>query len=151
MQISPYRLFFDTSAYVAALYSPSGAAGELFRLAEAGVIRMVVSEQVIVESDRVLGAKFPGLVQENRRLWKALAPDIAPHPSASETEPFLKILPVADAQILCAARLEKVTAFVTWNTRDFMTRGVDRLVPFPILVPAGALKHFRGWIEPFLE
>jgi len=63
MAIPQYRVFFDTSVYIAALLSPRGAAGELVRLAEAGVLRMVVSEEVIVESDRVLAGKFPELIQ----------------------------------------------------------------------------------------
>ena len=54
MILPQYRIFFDTSVYIAALLSPGGAAGELVRLAEAGVIRMIVSEEVIVEADRVL-------------------------------------------------------------------------------------------------
>ena len=74
MALPQYRIFFDTSVYIAALLSPCGAAGELARLAETGVIRMVVSEEVIVEADRVLAVKFPELVQENRRLWKHLHP-----------------------------------------------------------------------------
>ena len=95
MAIAQYRVFFDTSVYIAALLSPTGAAGELVRLAEAGVIRMVVSEEVITEADRVLSAKFPELIQENRKLWKHLSPEIALDPSTSAIKPFLEKLPKA--------------------------------------------------------
>ena len=150
--VSPrYRIFFDTSVYIAALLSSGGAAGELVRLAEAGIIRMVVSEEVIIETDRVLAVKFPELVQENRRLWKHLNPEMAPDPSASQVRPFLEKLSKGDASILCAAYLAKVSAFVTWNTRDFMTHGVSSLVDFPIAVPSDCLMLFRKWIEPFLH
>lgn len=151
MAIPQYRIFFDTSVYIAALLSPCGAAGELVRLAEAGVIRMVVSEDVIIEADRVLAAKFPELIQENRRLWKSLNPEMAPRPPESQIKPFLEKLPKGDAMILSAAHTAKVPAFVTWNTRDFMTRGVSSLVDFPILIPADCLALFRKWIEPFLH
>ena len=70
MAIAPCRIFFDTSVYIAGLLSPEGTAGELLRLAEAGVVQMIVSEEVIIETDRVLAAKFPELIQENRKLWK---------------------------------------------------------------------------------
>ena len=60
-------------------------------------------------------------------------------------------LALGDAAILCAAHLAKVSAFVTWNTRDFMAHGVAALVDFPIVVPADGLKIFRKWIEPFLD
>ncbi len=150
MAISQYRIFFDTSVYIAALLSPDGAAGELIRLAEAGVIRMVVSEEVIVESDRVLAVKFPELIQENRKLWKNLNPEMVSNPTTNQMKPFLQKLSKGDASILCAAHLAEVSVFVTWNTRDFMKSGVSSLVDFPIVVPSEGLKFFRQWINPYL-
>src|SRR5208337_32619 len=97
MAIPQYRFFFDTSAYIAALISPKGAAGELVRLIEVGILRMVVSQVVIVEADRVLAAKFPELIQENRRLWKNLSPEIAQDPTLRQAKLFLEKLPKADA------------------------------------------------------
>ena len=151
MAIKPYRIFFDTSAYIAALISPKGAAGELLRLVESGAIQMVVSQEVIIEADRVLSNKFPELIQENRKLWKSLAPQIASNPTTNQTKQFLEKLPRADAIILCSAHLAKVSAFVTWNTRDFMGQDILSLVDFPICVPADCLKLFRKWLEQFLE
>lgn len=153
MALPQYRIFFDTSVYIAALLSPCGAAGELVRLAETGVIRMVVSEEVIVEADRVLAGKFPELIQESRGLWKHLNPEMAPDPTASQIKPFLEKLSKGDASILCAAHLAspKVSAFVTWNTRDFMAQGVTSLVDCPVVVPADCLILFRKWIDPFLR
>jgi predicted nucleic acid-binding protein len=151
MAIAQYRVFFDTSVYIAALISPCGAAAELIRLAETLAIRMVVSEVVIVESDKVLAEKFPELIQESRRLWKHLEPEIAPDPLPGQIKPFLQTLPKADACILCAASLANVSAFVTWNTRDFMVKGIQSLVAFPIVVPADCLALFRKSLDPFLE
>ncbi len=151
MGIPVYRFFFDTSVYIAALLSPQGAAGELLRLAEVGAIRMVISQEVIIESDRVLNAKFPELIQESRFLWKSLQPEIAANPSSGQLKPFLVNLDKGDAVILCAARQAEVVAFVTWNTRDFMNDEVEKLVNFPIIVPAQALALFRKWIDPFLR
>ncbi|MFI5362012.1 MAG: putative toxin-antitoxin system toxin component, PIN family [Elusimicrobiota bacterium] len=150
MPVPRFRIFFDTSVYVAALISAKGAAGELVRLAEGGAVRMLVSEEVIIEVDRVLAGKFPELVQESRGLWKNLGPEIAPTPTAAQIKPFSLELPAGDASILCSARLAKASAFVTWNTRDFMKPGVAALVDFPIVVPADGLKLFRKWIEPYL-
>ena len=151
MPVPRYRLFFDTSVYIAALLSREGAAGELVRLVEGGAITMVVSEQVITEADRVLAAKFPELIQASRKLWKDLSPEMASSPTADQVKPFLQKLHKGDAMILCAAHLAKVSAFVTWNTRDFMAPGIESLVDFPIVVPAGGLKLFRKWLEPFLD
>lgn len=150
MPVPQYRIFFDTSVYIAALLSTQGAAGELLRLVEGGAVRMVVSEEVIIEVDRVVSGKFPELTQESRNLWNQLAPEIAPNPTAEQLKPFLLKLAKGDAAILCSAYLAKVPAFVTWNTRDFMQLGVKTLVDFPIVVPADGLKLFRKWIEPYL-
>ncbi len=151
MTVPQYRIFFDTSVYIAALLSPSGAVGELVRLVEAGVIKMVVSEEVIVETDRVLEAKFPELIDSSRKLWKHLNPEMRPSPTQSQVRPFLGKLAKGDASILCAASLSNVSAFVTWNTRDFMAYGVSSLVDFPVVIPADCLILFRKWIEPFLH
>jgi len=151
MAIPQYRIFFDTSVYIAGLRSPSGAARELLRLAEAQIIRMVVSEEVVTEVDRVTREKFPELIQESRKFWKDLGPEIAPNPRADQIKPFLQKLAKGDALILCAAHLAKVSAFVTWNTRDFMARGIASLVDFPIVVPADGLKLFRKWVESFFD
>lgn len=151
MPAPPYRVFFDTSVYIAALISPSGAAGELVRLAEAGAICMVVSERVIVESDEVLRNKFPELVERSRDLWRHLQPDVVSDPPQKQVGAFKKLLPPADASILCAASKAEVSAFVTWNTRHFMRPDVESLVEFPIVVPSECLALFMKWVEPYLE
>ena len=151
MAAPQYRIFFDTSIYITALLSPEGASGELIRLVEGGAIRMVVSEEVIVEVDRVLSKKFPVRVERSRELWKHLGPEIAPDPTTDQIKPFLHKLDKGDASILCSAGLAKVSAFITWNIRDFMAHGVEALVDFPIVIPKDALKLFRKWIEPFLD
>ena len=151
MAVPRYRIFFDTSVYIAALLSPEGASGALIRLAEAGALRMVVSEKVVTESDHVLSNRFPSLIQESRKLWKDLAPEIAPEPNLKAVSPFIRRLHPNDAAILCCAHWAQVSAFTTWNTRDFMKPGINALVSFPILIPSNTLKLFRSWIEPLLE
>ena len=151
MSVLQYRIFFDTRAYIAGLRSPVGAARELLNLAATETVGMVVSEEVVTEIDRVVTRKFPDLVQESRQIWKELKPEVVPNPSVVDMKPFLEKLDKGDAAILCAAHFAEVSTFVTWNTRDFMARGVNKLVDFPIVVPADALKLFRNWIEPFLD
>jgi len=72
MALPRYRIFFDTSVYIAGLRSSGGAARELLRWAESQAILMVVSEEVITEVDRVITVKFPELIQESREFWKNL-------------------------------------------------------------------------------
>jgi transposase len=44
-----------------------------------------------------------------------------------------------------------VNAFVTWNTREFMKRGIKQLVDFPVVVPGDCRDLLRKWLEPYLE
>ena len=151
MPVPQFRIFFDTSVYIAGLLSPNGAAGELIRLAEVGGIRMVVSEDVIRESDAVLGRKFPDLISDSRRFWRSLSPDLASRCGAEELARFRSLLPTGDAAILCAAFRADVSAFVTWNTKDFMKVGVDQLVSVPIVIPSEGLRLIREWCESYLD
>ena len=151
MPLPQLRVFFDTSVYIAALISPEGAAGELVKLAEGGAIVMVVCEEVVREADRVLGRKFPELMQESRRLWKNIGPEVSPDPQVTEVEMFSKLLPAGDASILCAALHTNVVAFVTWNTCDFMKPGISDLVRFPVLIPEDCLKLIRERLDAYLD
>lgn len=152
MVIPPYRVFFDTSVYIAALLSPKGGAGELIRLAETKAITMVVCAQVIIESDKVLSQKFSTtLVEKSRELWKRIGPEVVLEAKAKNIIPFSKNLPLGDALILASAVPSQVHAFVTWNTRDFMKPRIKQLVSFPIVTPAECLNLFRKWIEPYFD
>jgi len=88
MAIPQYKIFFDTSMYIAALINPKGPSGELISLAEAGIISMVVSEKVVVESDQILKRKFPNIVEKSRILWKSLKPEVVQNPHSSKVKPF---------------------------------------------------------------
>ena len=151
MPVPQFRIFFDTSVYIAGLLSPAGGAGELLRLAEVGAVIMVVSEDVIRESEAVLGRKFPDLIQDSRSLWRSLGPDIATACTDEQLDRFAADLLTGDAEILCAASRADVSAFVTWNTRDFMKTGVDELVSMPMVIPSECLRLVREWAESYLD
>ncbi len=52
-------IFLDSSALIAGVISSTGASRALLLLAEAEIITLTVSEQVIVESERSLSRKVP--------------------------------------------------------------------------------------------
>ena len=60
-------LFLDSSALVAGILSAQGAARALLLLAEVGVIALVVSEQVIAETERAIARKVPRALPDLRR------------------------------------------------------------------------------------
>ncbi|MBI3120445.1 MAG: PIN domain-containing protein [Candidatus Kerfeldbacteria bacterium] len=136
------RVFLDTSAILAGLNSPSGAAGVILSLVAASKITGVISPQIIDEGEEVIGTKFPKLYLA----WTAfllLPLEVTPNPSMTRVRHAYIILPTNDAPILASAMRANPDALVTWNTRDFLRPNVVRLVNFPILRPGDFLDLAR--------
>ena len=135
------RVFVDTSALLAGLNSPTGAAGVVLAACFTQDIIPVISPQVIEEAERNLQKKFPKLASG----WASfllIPPEIAPEPSLKEIRNAYALLPTSDAPILAAAIKARPDALVTWNTKDFFRDAVVAHCPFPILIPQEFLKRF---------
>lgn len=138
-----WNVFIDTSALIAGILSPTGAAHEVLRLCEAGVVTAVMSRQVLVEADRNLSEKLPALLSEYRVFLKHLSPLIVDDPSRPAVEQAGEIIHHNDAPILAAAIEAGVDYLVTWNTRHFQKKAVRDYARFPILTPGEFLEAFR--------
>ncbi len=145
MPIRGFRTFLDTSVLVAGIISPRGAAHEVIRMAEADIVRAVVSEQVLTELDRVLSAKFPELVQEYRGLLRNLHLEVADDPSPHQRQRLEDVIEPADAGILAAADRALVDWLLTWDKKDFLKPKVKDRVRFRIADPGEFLHAFREW------
>ena len=135
------RVFLDTSAILAGLNSPSGAAGAILAACFANRILAVVSSQVIEEANRNIPTKFPHLTTP----WQSfllIPPQITKDPSMKQGIVAFELLPTSDAPILAAAIASNVSTLVTWNTRDFLRKSVTDAVEFPILTPGDFLRRF---------
>jgi predicted nucleic acid-binding protein len=55
------KVFIDTSVLIAGLASVTGGSATVLDLGEAGVIKLVISRQVLVEADRNVTAKISSL------------------------------------------------------------------------------------------
>jgi len=131
------KVFLDTSALLAGLNSPTGAAGIILAACFAKQLTAVVSRQVIEEAARNLPIKFPELLPA----WQSfllILPRVTAEPTLRQVERAYKILPTSDAPILASA----IAALVTWNTRDFLRKEVIEAVKFPILTPGDFLRRF---------
>jgi hypothetical protein len=51
-------------------------------------------------------------MEDNRRLWKSLDPEIVPYPSRKKLASFLRKLPSANAAILCVTSGADMSSFV---------------------------------------
>src|SRR3989338_1870068 len=138
---SKLKVFLDTSAILAGLNSPTGAAGTILAACFDGKILPVISMQIIEEAERNIPAKFPKIAPA----WKSfllIPPKLTPDPAKEEIQTAYRILPTDDAPILMAALKFKPDAFVTWNTRHFYRAEVQRIAAFPIVTPGEFLKLF---------
>ena len=135
------RVFIDTSALLAGLNSPHGAAGTILAACFACDLIPIISPQVIEETERNIPLKFPLLATA----WAAfllIPPEVTRAPTLAEIRHAYKILPTSDAPILASAITAKPDALITWNTRDFLRKDVIASVPFPILIPQQFLERF---------
>lgn len=143
MERRRWHVFIDTSALIAGLLSPTGAAHEVLRLCEARVVKAVMSRQVLVEADRTLSDKLPVLLPDYKVFLKQLDAHIVEDPPRIEIERAETIIHRNDAPILAAALLAGVDYLVTWNTRHFQKKAVRDAAPFPIVTPGEFLEAFR--------
>ena len=143
MERRRWRVFLDTSALIAGIISPTGAAHEVLRLCEAKVVELVVSRQVLTEADRNLSEKLPDLIPDYKALLPHLFPHLVQDPSLKAVEQSGKVINHKDAPILAAALEAGVDYLVTWNTRHFHKKAVREYVPFKIVTPGEFLDDFR--------
>ncbi|MFZ5876124.1 MAG: putative toxin-antitoxin system toxin component, PIN family [Nitrospirota bacterium] len=137
-------MFLDTSALIAGLISQTGAAREVLRLCEAGVVETLVSPQVLTEADRNLSEKLPGLVADYRLLIQSIAPTLVDDPAPTEVSRLAGVIHSNDAPILAAAVEAEADYLVTWNTKHFHQPRVRQAVRFQIVTPGEFLLAFRN-------
>ena len=135
------RVFLDTSAILAGLNSPNGAAGVILAASFAKKVIPIISSQIIEETNRNVQLKFPKLTTA----WQSfllIPPEIIKDPTLKQIEKAHTILPTSDAPILACAIKIRPTALITWNTKDFMRKSILEAVDFPILIPGDFLHKF---------
>lgn len=141
------KVFLDTSALIAGIASSKGAAREVLRLSEIGLIELFVSRQVIVEANKNIEEKLPECIQDFRTYLHTLSPILLDDPSEREVRRFASMTHPDDAPILAAASAADVDYLVTWDRKHFLDRR-QNLPAQPRVVSSGDfLKEFRSHIE----
>jgi predicted nucleic acid-binding protein len=138
-------LFLDSSALFAGVASTTGAAHALLALAEAGLITLTVSEQVIAETERSLARKVPAALPAYRQALRSLGLRIVRDPAPEAILAHQDWMAhLADVPILVAAMQAGVAYLVTLNRRHFIDDPAvavhSRLL---IAVPGDALAWVR--------
>ena len=114
-------LFLDSSALVAGIISAQGAARALLLLAELDEIAIVVSEQVIAETERALARKVPQALPDLRQAIRKTGVRIVRDPSPEAVaagQGYIGHPP--DVSILLAAMAAGVDYLVTLNRKHFV-------------------------------
>ena len=119
--MSRASLFLDSSALVAGIISAVGAARALLLLAEADQITLLISEQVVAETERAIARKTPMALKDLRQAILASQAQIVRDPAPDEVLANLDLIShAADVAILIAAMQAKVDYLVTLNKKHFL-------------------------------
>lgn len=140
------RLFLDTSALFAGIWSAEGGARMLLRLGEVGVVHLLLSRQVLSEIEQVLRRKaerhLPTLVILLDRSHAEVVTD-APAELVQQCREW--ILHMGDAQILADAMHNQTDFLVTLDKAHLLNLAApESRLPVRIGTPGDCLAWLRG-------
>lgn len=144
------KVFADSSILIAGAASRTGASRAVLTMAELGLFKLIISEQVLEECQRNLSKKLPTAVPIFSQLLAAINPEIEPNPSLAESTKWTAIIEAKDAPILAAAVSAKVDRLLSLNTKDF-TSEVAAQSGIIIQTPAEFVREIREIVEKGLQ
>ncbi len=147
--MSKPRLFLDSSVLFAGIISAIGAARALLLLSEARQINLLVSEQVIAETERALARKAPLVLNEVRRVILLTEIQVVRNPPLDEVKAHLYwMADPADVPILLSPMRSRVDYLITLNRRHFLDDPmVAQRSGLMIGTPGEALNWVRSQIK----
>lgn len=143
------RVFLDTSALFAGIWSAEGGARMILKLGEAGAIHLLVSPQVLMEAEQVLRRKAPDLLGLFALLLDRSRVETVPAARPDAVQECLALTGYpADALVLAAAKGRAVDYFVTLDREHFLRNDqLKRSMPFPVGTPGDFLLWYRGLLS----
>lgn len=115
------KVFFDSDVIIAGSFSQTGASHVLLQLADLGVIRGYVSEQVIEECRRNIIKKLPVAMEALQSILETCFQDVVV-PSNSALKEAVGQADAKDIPILAAALEVQADVLTTFNTKDYNPR-----------------------------
>ena len=143
-------LFLDSSALFAGVVSSGGAARALLLLAEAGLVTISISEQMVAETERAVARKVPRALPYYREALRSTGLRIVEDPSPEEVAAHRDVIShQADVPIVVAAMKVETDYLVTFNRRHFMEdASVAARSGLRIGTPGSALTWVREQLGP---
>ena len=139
------RVFLDTSALFAGVWSALGGARMILKLGEAGAIQLLISPHVLTEVEGALRRKAPEILDLLRLLLTRSQVEIVPVPSLDAVRASFELTRhTGDAQVLAAAWQTGTNYLVTLDHEHFLNNTPLRnAMPFPIGTPGDFLAWYR--------
>ncbi|MBI1984627.1 MAG: putative toxin-antitoxin system toxin component, PIN family [Candidatus Wildermuthbacteria bacterium] len=107
-----FQVFFDTSALLSGLNSPQGASGVILSLFKLKKISLIISPEVLIETERVMRVKFPYLATPFLD-FLSNRPAVSKKLSAKDIQKAYKLVPSEDAPIFAGAFKSKADFLIT--------------------------------------
>lgn len=135
-------VFIDANILIAGSGSRKGASRAVLGLAEYGMIQLIVTRQVLEETERNVRLKLPKMLPILSELLLHINLQILPDPEPEQFERWLPIIEAKDAPILEAAVQSAPDYFLTLNSKDF-TPDVALATGLVIQSPGEFIQHIR--------
>ena len=135
-------VFVDANILIAGSASRTGASRAILGLAEIGLIQLIVTRQVVDETERNIRLKLPQALPVFAELLMHLNLQILDDPQQTEFSRWFAVIEEKDAPILEAAVQVSPNYFLTLNTKDF-TPAVGAATGLTIQTPADFIQNVR--------
>ncbi|MDI6602739.1 MAG: putative toxin-antitoxin system toxin component, PIN family [Patescibacteria group bacterium] len=134
------KIFFDTSALLSGLNSPSGASGIIISFFKLKKIILIISPEVILETERVIKNKFP-LLEIPFFDFLTSRPIITQKVTLKEIKSARAIVNSEDTPILAGAIKSRADFLITLDKKFYIE--VKNKTKIKILFPSEFLRKFR--------
>jgi predicted nucleic acid-binding protein len=143
------KVFLDTSALFAGIWSGEGGSRLILKLGEAEVLHIAVSAHVLAEIDDVLRRKAPEALGQMALLMHESRIEVVPSPTSKTVARCVGLTRYEpDAEVLAAAWDAGVDYFVTLDKAHFLdNQPVRDAAPFMIGTPGDCV----AWIRERLD
>lgn len=140
------RVFLDTSALFAGIWSATGGGRMLLKLGEVKAVKLFVSSDVLTEIENVLRRKAPSSLGSLALLLDRSHVHIVPEPTPHLLEQSRALVHYPpDARVIAAAWAANVDYFVTLDRQHFLNnKPLRSAVPFLIGTPGDCLTWYRA-------
>lgn len=138
------KVFLDASVLFSAAYSASGAARELFRLAQIGRLTLLTNEFALDETRRNLRAKVPHALPLFEQLIQSEIMNIVGDPRGAAILEAAAYTELKDAVIVAGALATRANFLVTYDRKHLINPPeVAENSGLEIMLPATLLERLR--------